>query len=74
MGLPEYHPSGIHKMEIRSQIKFKRVIRRLHVLAQLIERLVMLALLEMRQFVYDDQAQKFRWRFAEDGRHADFML
>ena len=60
--------------EFETQVEFELVIRRLHVPAELVEGLVMRPLLQVRQFVDDDHAQKLGWHFLEQARHPDLAL
>src|SRR6195952_2844991 len=60
--------------QVDAQIELQLVITGLHVLAQLVERLVVIALFEMREFVYHDHLQKLRRGVLEQRRHADFLL
>ncbi len=50
------------------------VIVRQHVLAELVERLVVLAFLQVGEFVDDDHPQELRGGVLEQGSHADFLL
>src|SRR5450830_632045 len=59
-------PSGVIKLrQIEAQIKLILMIIRLHISAQLIERLVVLFLFTMCQLVDGDHAQKFNRYFFE---------
>jgi hypothetical protein len=42
--------------------------------AQRVERLVVFALLQVRQFMHDDHFQEWRGRVAEQAGHADLAL
>ena len=60
--------------EVHADFKFQLVVLRLHVAAQLIERLVMGALFQMGQLMHHDHAQKGFWCFFEQGGDAYFAL
>jgi hypothetical protein len=65
-----YEVSCLHNIKLRQvqpQIEFKLVVVGLHVRAQLVEGLVVLGFLQVRQFVHHDHLKERRGRIAEDG-------
>ncbi|KAF7963214.1 hypothetical protein AWV80_12445 [Cupriavidus sp. UYMU48A] len=56
------------------RVELQLVVARLHVLAQPVEGLVVLALLQVSDFVHDDHAQELRRGVLEQRRHAEFLL
>jgi len=58
--------------QVGPQIEFKLVVARLHVLAQLIERLVVLRFAQVRQLMYHDHVQKVFRHLPKQRSNADF--
>src|SRR5579859_7628821 len=59
--------------QVQTKVEFLLVVVRLHVLAQLVEGLVVFGLFEVRQLVHHDHPEELRRRVAEQGRDADFL-
>src|SRR5918993_4239409 len=57
--------------QVEPQIEFQLVIVGLHVRAQLVEGLVVLGFLQVRQFMHHDHLQERRGGITEDGGDAD---
>ncbi len=58
--------------EVQAHIELKLVVPGLHVHAQLVERLVMLANPQVGQFMHGDHPEELRWRQAKQRRDPDF--
>ena len=63
---PQRLTACLQMAEVGPQIKFQLVIVGFHVLAELVERLVVVAFLEMCEFVYYHHAQELGWHFPEN--------
>ncbi len=61
----------IEMRQVEAQIELQLVIAGLHVRAQLVERLVVLGFLQMRQFMDHDHFQELGGRVAEHGGDAN---
>jgi len=58
----------------RTQFTLQLAVTRLHVVAQLAKRFVVLALLEVGEFMHADHFQKLFGHLLEQAGHADFPL
>lgn len=57
--------------QIKPQIEFNLMVAGLHQLAEAVERLVVIALLQMCEFMHDNNPQEFRRRVLEQRRDAN---
>ena len=64
----------LQRREPQAHVELELVIRRLHVRAERIERLVVLALLQVRQLVHHDHLQERRRRLLEQAGDPDLAL
>src|SRR5690606_34041670 len=64
---PQSLTHQINMRQIQPQIKFELMVIRLHMLAQLVERLVVFFLFQMRQFMHDDHPQELDRHVLEYG-------
>lgn len=73
-GRPERPAGRIEVGKVGPQVELQLRIIGLHVSAQLIESLVVLAFLDVGQFVHNDHAQEFRRHLLEHRRDANLAL
>lgn len=59
--------------KVQAQIELQLVILRRHVRTQLVERLVVLAFPQVRQFMHDDHSQLARERYPQEVRDIKFV-
>ena len=71
---PQSASRFVQVRQVHAQLKLNLVILRLHISAELVKSLVVIAFLEVRQFVHRDHPQKFVGHVLEQGCDADFTL
>ena len=70
--MPTCGTTGLEARQVHPRIKLPLVLVRRHVRALLVERLVVIAILQVRQSVHDDHLQERGRGVVEHGREADF--